>query len=371
MATIFYIDPQSYNNLSIYDKGVLSNMPKGLVEFFGNRQWNVGTMDNCKCNLLFNYKENNSLIVKVLKYLLAFFKIYLYTIKRKPAIVHIQWIKIPIIDLMFFKLLKARNIKVVFTAHNVLPHNTGDRYKNEYKRIYSLCDRVIVHSLKTKLEIQNTFDLNPDKVVVIPHGIISIPVSEHEVSHRMTELKHKYGIDRKIVITSLGNQSYYKGVDLLLEVWSDYFKSNTNLHLIIAGVNQGLDYSNTIGTNITIINEKLSNLDFLAFLKMTDIIILPYRKISQSGVLFSAINYDIPVIVSNAGGLPEPLGIGNIGWNMGEANKYNLAQVLMRISSSPDEIKKKSNPIEFKKVKTYYSWETISFKTLELYRSLL
>ena len=141
---------------------------------------------------------------------------------------------------------------------------------------------------------------------------------------------------------------------------------------MIVGKNSGIDYSSIKGiSNVIIIDERVSNLDFQAYLSLSDLVLLPYRQISQSGVLFSAIANNKPVLVSNAGGLTEPLTIAKVGYNMGEMTKENLKILLLKIIRETKIIKdwsKRSS--EFNKVKEYYSWESISSNLKQIYNSL-
>lgn len=148
-------------------------------------------------------------------------------------------------------------------------------------------------------------------------------------------------------------------------------RNDPKFHLIIAGKNDGIDFSKLSEcNNVTIIDRKISNIDFLSYIKLSDVILLPYRKISQSGVLFSAINNSIPVIVSNAGGLEDPLSIGRIGWTIGNSTYENLRNTMNSIAEKPDVIDTiKSDKTSFYNVKRYYSWNRISEMTKELYNS--
>lgn len=141
---------------------------------------------------------------------------------------------------------------------------------------------------------------------------------------------------------------------------------------MLIGKNEGVDVSRLHGlSNVTIVDERLSNLDFISFLKLSDVVLLPYRKISQSGVLFSALANDVPVIVSEVGGLTEPLKIANVGWNIGEPTKDNLEREMSQLLDNPDEIEKvKSNKQEFQKIQNFYNWPRISEMTFRLYSEM-
>lgn len=376
MPSIIYIDPQSYNNLSLYDHGMLSAMKAGEVTLFGSTQWDCG-LPNANLCKWFNYNNKKNPVAKGLSYLATILRIASYINKHKEIkVVHIQWLRLWKVDIIFARWLKRRGIKVVFTAHNLLPHDTGDTQRGKYEVYYKAVDKIIVHTEATRQELIDQFEIDPDNVEVIPHGIIYSDVSEETIKTRADRLKQKYGISANtLVISSLGIQSYYKGIDILIELWSKEKELNTNpnVRLMIVGKNSNLDYTPIQGIgNVVILNERISNEDFQAYLEISDVILLPYRKISQSGMLFSAIARNKPVVISNIGGLPDPLKIGNVGWNIGNADVVSLGKTVTDFVRQPVIVKSlQRNEAEFRKVKEFYSWESISKKLKELYDKLI
>lgn len=374
MSDIVFIDPQSYNNLSLYDKGVLSELPQGMATFIGSTLWNCEPLDNAEMKLWFRYNSCKNPVSKLLSYLMTLLKIARLVKKQKPKIVHIQWTRVMALDKIFAKYLQSKGIKVVHTAHNILPHNSGDKYKTQFGEYYRLVDHIVVHSEMTKKEMIELFDLPSEKISVIPHGIIDIEADYTKMASRVEELRNQYGLKGKLIFASIGAQSQYKGVDTIIDVWTSNpkFANNPHCHLMLIGKNEGVDVSRLHGlSNVTIVDERLSNLDFISFLKLSDVVLLPYRKISQSGVLFSALANDVPVIVSEVGGLTEPLKIANVGWNIGEPTKDNLEREMSQLLDNPDEIEKvKSNKQEFQKIQNFYNWPRISEMTFRLYSEM-
>lgn len=376
MPSIIYIDPQSYNNLSLYDHGMMTSMSPEDVVLFGSSQWDC-SLPNANLKKWFTYNNKKSSLVKGLSYLSTLLRIALYISKHpKIRIVHIQWLRLWRADIAFLKWLKRKGIKVIFTAHNILPHDTGDTQREKYGIYYRTVDCICVHTEYTKVELVTQFGIEPDKIEIIPHGIIETDICEEVIVAKSEKLRREYDISKEmIVISSLGLQSFYKGIDNLIEVWSEEKELylNSGIKLMIVGKNSGLDYSLLNGIeNVIIIDERVSNEEFQAFLEISDVILLPYRRISQSGVLFSAIARNKPVIVSDVGGLPDPLKIGNVGWNMGASDKNNLRKILLNIIHNTQELKKiQSDKSEFESVKDYYSWNTISNKLKKLYDKLV
>lgn len=376
MPEVVYIDSQSYNNLSLYDLGMLSEMEPDEVVLFGSTQWDCKE-PKVKLYKWFNYNNKKNPILKGLSYLATICRIAFYIRKHKEIkIVHIQWLRLWHVDILFARWLKRRGIKIVFTAHNLLPHDSGDTHRKKYAIYYKIVEKICVHSEATRFDLIRQFEINPNKVEVIPHGIIYSDVPEETIILRAESLKKKYGINQEtLVISSLGIQSYYKGVDILIDLWgkNKELNSNPNVRLMIIGKNKNLDYTPIQSLdNVVIIDEKIPNEDFQAFLEISDVVLLPYRKISQSGVLFSAIARNKPVVISNVGGLPDPLNIGKVGWNIGPVSENSLKRILLDLVKQPEIVKSfGQNNIEFKKVKEHYSWKLISITLKRLYDKLI
>ena len=66
--------------------------------------------------------------------------------------------------------------------------------------------------------------------------------------------------------------------------------------------------------------------------------LLPYRRISQSGVLFTALQLGVPVLVSDVGGLTDPLRYGAVGWSIGEPSVQSLSDAMVYLAEHPTEL---------------------------------
>lgn len=148
--------------------------------------------------------------------------------KARPAVCHFQWFKIPFVELRLLKKIRrvSPQTKIVFTAHNVLPHDSGAKYEKIYEKVYHSVDKIIVHAVVTKDEIVAQFNVLPEKISVIPHGY----------------LPTKYHFERnpdhtKLTFSFIGFLSDYKGLGLLIDAWCgcDGILNNNNIQLVIAG----------------------------------------------------------------------------------------------------------------------------------------
>ena len=106
-------------------------------------------------------------------------------------------------------------------------------------------------------------------------------------------------------------------------------------------------------------------------MRVTDVQLLPYRAISQSGVLLSTIDKEIPYISTDVGGLSEPVSIAPIGWLISPVSIDELLSLLELLSLHPEEIQcKKNNHDGWEAVRKYYDWKEIGRKTMDCYRTV-
>ena len=374
-----YIDPQSYLNLAIYDYSLLSNIG-GPVRYVCSKLYNYKPLpSNVTQVKIFSYSKYQCRPLKALSYILSWFIILIRLLWWRPSVVHIQWFRIPRFDYFMVRLLqRIFRIKVVFTAHNILPHQ-GNENKNTdvFRKAYHAFDRIIVHSQVTKQEIVEIFNVDGNKIEVIRHGILPFDMNEEQYKACLSELDDKYAALRgKTVFSALGFQNFYKGTDLLARVWAETpeLRDNKNAMLLIIGkVNAAdMDLSILEGINNVIFdNRRIPDEEFVYLLRHTSVYLLPYREISQSGAMLTVLTEHIPLLVTDVGSLAEPLSIAHIGWKMQRADEQELKNALLHLLAHQDEIEAIRNDHQaWEKVCSFYDWQDISRQTQQLYERL-
>ncbi|MDD7317455.1 MAG: glycosyltransferase [Prevotella sp.] len=371
----FYIDPQSYSNLSIYDYNLLSHFDKQNLLYLHSKKYDYKSIEGWNEKPVFIYNSIAGQHLKALSYVWSYIRIFFLIALYKPKVVHMQWFKLPGFDHLFVKLTKKLfGTQYVFTAHNVLPHNTGNRHAGIYRKLYHAVNRIIVHTPATVKEIVSKFDIPENKITVIPHGILQPDIDEQLYRQSVGTWNRKYDTKGKIVFSSLGEQSRYKGIDLLAEVWAQTpeLRDNDNLLLLIVGKQVNIDLSALSACNNVIMeNSRISNEEFYYLLKHTDVYVLPYRNISQSGALLTALSTRTPFAATNVGGLCDPLKVAPVGWEISGTTFKDIQQQLVNISMSPEKIRAiKNSHDDWEKINDYYAWKHISHATMTLYQSM-
>lgn len=113
-----------------------------------------------------------------------------------------------------------------------------------------------------------------------------------------------------IVLLFFGLVRKYKGLDLLLEAFADCVQEDPRLKLLVVGEfyedpesylsiikNRGIEQS------VTVENRFVANEEVERYVEASDVIALPYRSATQSGVLNVAYGFYKPAIVTNVGEL--------------------------------------------------------------------
>ncbi len=370
---LLYIDPQSAYNLAQYDYSLLSNVDAEIT-YCCSVRYDAKVIANANYRYVFSYVKYKWRVLKAFSYALSILKVIAIVRKTCPDVIHIQWWRLWLVDYMALCFYKKYCGCVVFTVHNVMPHDSGTHYKKKCFDYYNRVDKLIVHVNQTKEQLVNDFFLPAEKIFVVPHGLLNNNVDDSKVNKYVAELENKWNVKNKIVFSFLGYQSYYKGTDILkvaLEK-SELLQNNPHILFIIAGKGNIITPEMVHGyDNVLVINNFIPSEQLEAIMRVTDVQLLPYRAISQSGVLLSTIDKEIPYISTDVGGLSEPVSIAPIGWLISPDSIDELLSLLELLSLHPEEIQcKKNNHDGWEAVRKYYDWKEIGRKTMDCYRTV-
>lgn len=323
-------------------------------------------------------------IWRILKYYGGLVK---YTAETKSKIFHILWLnKFVYFDRTFLNIYyKILGKKLIFTAHNV---NAGERDNNDgflnrisLKIMYGIMDHIFVHTAKMKCQLVKEFNVSGDKVTVIPFGINnSIPNS----SISRTEARGRLAIrGGEKVMLFFGWIAPYKGMDQLLLALMKVRGKLGDWKLVIAGqIKKGCEkYWERIEKlieNNGLEDRVIKKIGFVAndevevYCKGADILILPYRKLFQSGVLFTAFYFGLPVIASDVGSLREDIIEGETGFIARAGDPHDLAEKIDFYFKSDlyrhlEENRKKIRVCANEK----HSWDIVGEKTVAVYRGMI
>lgn len=290
----------------------------------------------------------------------------------KTEIVHIQWWSIPLVFGYFtmHSLLKLRGKKIALTVHNVLPHESS-RLSIFFSKIsFLFVDRFIVHSDHNKKSFSNVFNVDLNKISVVPMGTHDV----YKVNNlSKSKARKELGIaGNKKVVLMFGHIRDYKGIDDGLKAFSKIKKKFKDSKLIIAG--ELREDWNKYQKLIDEMNLKDSVIKDLRYIDMSKVqtyftasgaVILPYKEFeAQSGIGNIALTFNIPLIVSDVGALPE-LVLNNKKVIFKAGDYKELANKTIEVFSN----KKLYNSLvnDTKKLCKKYSWKNVGEETIKVY----
>jgi glycosyltransferase involved in cell wall biosynthesis len=244
---------------------------------------------------------------KVLEYFSNLSILALRLVWSRPDVLHVQFLptvkmNLPF-ELWFLKMAHSFGIKVVYTVHNVLPQDTGDRYRAAYQSIYSLVDRLICHDQTAADRLINEFDVRRDRISIIAHGPLlnAPPVSPSEARKRL-------GLPAdKTVVLWQGIIRPYKGIAFLLDAWKQVQLKCGKAVLVVVG-NGSEEILESIRQSVKSLGLQSSVvLDFRFvsvaelndYFAAADILTYPYKEITTSGALMTGIGQGKAIIATN------------------------------------------------------------------------
>jgi D-inositol-3-phosphate glycosyltransferase len=322
---------------------------------------------------------------KMLEVLRFYADLIKYSAAGAPKIFHLLWNnKFPFFDRTILMLYyKALGKKIVFTAHNV---NAGKRDGNDsalnrlgLKIQYKLADHIFVHTEKMKEELFSDFSVPARRVTVIPFGINnSVP----DTDLTPAEARRRLGLkDGERTILFFGGVRPYKGLEYLVDAFNQLGPGNYKL-LIAGEAKKGTEqYMDKIqqaiakaGTGANIIQklEYVPDEDAELYFKASDVCVLPYTLVFQSGVLFLSYSFGVPVIATDVGSLSEDIIPGKTGLLCRPLDATDLARAIREYFDS--ELYKTLDR-ERQEIRDYanrqHSWEVVADMTTQVYTNLL
>ena len=276
-----------------------------------------------------------------------------------PDVVHFQWLTVQQVGVH----LLPRGRPLVLTAHDVLPREPRRGQLAAQRRLYERVDAVVVHSEHGRSRLVEALGIAPAKVHVIAHGAF-----EHLTHHAAERsLPGELAAVRKPVVLCFGLMRPYKGIDVLLDAWR---AAGLDAELWIVGMPR-MDIGAlraAAPASVRWVARFVADDEIGAFFRRADLVVLPYREIDQSGVLFTALAFGRPLLLSAVGGFVEVAGHGAAAL-VAPGDPLALAQQLRRLLGD-DDVRARLAEGARAAAAGPYSWEAIAAAHLELYRAL-
>jgi glycosyltransferase involved in cell wall biosynthesis len=337
-------------------------------------------------NLRGSQRSDVTLLHKMFRVLRYYAKLIRYVATAKPRIFHILWNnKFELFDRTLLMLYyKALGKRIALTVHNVNASRRDSR-DSSLNRLtlrcqYRLTDHIFLHTEKMKSELIEEFGVPPTRITVVPFGINNaVP----NTSVNTGDAKKRLGLsESEKVILFFGNITPYKGLEYLTATFRHLLGKDQSYRLIIAGKPDNCEkYWNTVRGEIEESSQAgrvLLRADFIPehdieiYFKAADVLVLPYRHVYQSGVLFLGYSFGLPVLAADVGSLKDDIVEGKTGFIFKPEDPVDLARAIehyfvsdlyAELNSRRQEIKDYANE--------RHSWEVVGQMTTSVYATLL
>ncbi len=186
------------------------------------------------------------------------------------------------------------------------------------------------------------------------------------------------GLDKKpyLQLGTIGRLNWSKGYDHLITALAEVKKQASNFHLKIAGDGplrntlENLIKKNQLESNVKIIGE-INHKEVSKFLNNLNIYIQPSVSEGSPVTLKEAMASGLPILASNAGGIPEIIENNITGFIFQKGDIKELTTSLLKIMKLDSEKKKKVGFMARNKAKEMYNIELTSKKLVSFYEKIL
>jgi len=243
-------------------------------------------------------------------------------------------------------------------------------------------DHIFVHTDKMRQQLVEEYNVSKGKISVIPFGINNI-IPKSDMTRGVA--RHRLGLkDSDKVMIFFGNIAPYKGLEYLVSAMAELKKRIAGLRLIIAGrvkdkgcenywnkIQQLID-NNGLKQHVLLHNGYVPDKEVEVFLKTADVMILPYKHIFQSGVIFLSYNFGLPVIAADVGSIRDSIKEGETGLVFRAGDHKDLSKKIELYFNSnlySEFEENKRNIIEYANINN--SWSRVSEITYDVYQRLI
>jgi glycosyltransferase involved in cell wall biosynthesis len=208
---------------------------------------------------------------------------------------------------VFFNFISSIVKPIIIVFHTVLP-NPNSNLKVNIQKIADFCESIIVMTKTSAKILTDEYGIEEEKISIIPHGT-------HLVNHTdKINLKQKYSLENKLVLSTFGLISSGKSIETTLHSLPKIIKRNSNVMFLVIGIthpsvvkNEGERYRMfleetvvklKLEKHVRFINKYLPLPELLEYLQLSDVYLFTSKDPNQavSGTFSYAISCGCPVV---------------------------------------------------------------------------
>lgn len=268
---------------------------------------------------------------------------------------------------------RMAGIPVVTTLHTVYPQ-IPPAQQVIIESIFLNSSKVIIHESYQQETLEKILPpAAAEKIERIPHGARLI--------ERVADAKERLGLplDKKIILM-IGyfrpSKNFELGIDIFPEILADF----PDAVLVVAGKTRGTEhreYRNRLFEKIArspnreqiyLIRGQLPQKTFDTIISAADVVVLPYKIASQSGILAHCLAFSRPIVTSNTAAMKQSM--EKTGAGLVCKDRQEFVENIVRILSD-ETLAHELSQNGKKYVHEVISWPRVAERHLKVYRSLI
>jgi glycosyltransferase involved in cell wall biosynthesis len=244
------------------------------------------------------------------------------------------------------------------------PHNWFSDFMERFLRRRIMvhgCHHAYTFSQAAAVELLQHAPNLKGRLTVLRHGhFLDLPLPVPTQAQARQALQIKEGTT---TLLFFGQIKASKGLDILLEAMN--LVQDPDVHLVIAGSARDVDPQERIQTlvkpsvqeRIHLHQRYIHDQERDAWFKACDVLVVPYRRIYNSGVLMMGLSYGKTVIASDLPANQEIIQHGINGYLFENGNPLDLAQSIIRLTHASN---RPSSESILNKLKVNHSWDLMA-----------
>ena len=246
--------------------------------------------------------------------------------------------------------LRRTGIRVAILVDNLIPHERSFIDKFMARLVLTHTDHIFTMSRSVSRDVS---DLKPEvRMTTLFHPLYEI----YQARYSKEEAREKLGLEDRPIALFFGLIRPYKGLDILIKALGQLKDQLPDLRTYILGEAyedeqqyRDLIQEQGLGSQTIFRNEFIADDELPLYFAACDVLILPYRTATQSGIIGIAFQMDRPVIATQVGGLGEYVQEGVTGYLTTPEDPKALSETILKFYRGDDRERMVRNVREYKR----------------------
>lgn len=376
----------SHGGMNYYDYGLMCGLAKQHcdVTLYTSTalRFDISMYKNLRVKLFYDgiFTGKNK-IKRFLKYLTGTIRA-LHDAKIKGSqVVHFQIFAITVLEILVVFFAKLFHFPIIVTVHDVESFNKANSKKG-IRYFYKHVDKIIVHNQISYDTLHDFFVSDKHlecllpQIVIIHHGSY-IGMLPERINKTVAKQKFRISEDT-FTFLFFGQIKRVKGLDVLLYAFAKLIAcTDRKIKLIIAGklwkddfdIYEKIIRAHSLSEYLILDVKYISDEDIVYYYSSADCLVLPYKKIFQSGVLLMAQSYQVPVLVSDLTGMTEIVTDCENGFVFETENADSLCKKMKQCMEQKNL--ERISKIAYDKLQAEYNWDEIAKEQVSVIEAML